>query len=683
MTDTAELSAPESSAPSERRLPRLVKTQRVLQVILGLFWILDAALQFQPYMFGKGFVNNFILANASGQPAPIAWFITNVGHFISPDVAVWNTFFALIQLAIGVGLLYRPTVRSALAVSFVWALGVWVLGEGLGMIFTGTATALTGAPGSVLMYGLLGLMAWPRRPKVPAAAAAGGSPAASADDLAIDRADEPELVGVASSAAGHGIGGAITPLAVWSGFWLLSAVLFLLPANRTQSSISSAITGMAPGSPSGYAHFLNHVGSSLASSGTVTAWILAIVSVVIGLGPLAVRRPSPFLFAGGLLAGVLWITGQGWLGGVFSGSGTDPNTGPLVVVLALAMVPATLAEATTRTPLAALLRRRPALTFGSAAFVGAALILSATYPVSAQESSSSAMSGMSMSGSSSSSSGSSSTTSAATSSGTASNCTPDQKGIPMSGLDLNNTPAMAMGGPNTVMDMNGSDASAAAGLNTTKVNWHYTGPPLPSATSQLLLADGANGPKDIHMAVTGCAKAATATQLLGSTQYVQSTSQAAAAYATPAEAMAAGYVAVSPTTYPIVTYVNPTIVAANAAAKRTLDPKFIDGLVYATLPSGQSALVAAMYILPSTVTTPPMPYGALVQWHQRTQVCGTQTGAAATSYEVTGSPPCAAGTVQKSTPYVTLVWQVPVAGGPLAIQPPDIQIVEAAVMASA
>jgi hypothetical protein len=32
------------------------------------------------------------------------------------------------------------------------------------------------------------------------------------------------------------------------------------------------------------------------------------------------------------------------------------------------------------------------------------------------------------------------------------------------------------------------------------------------------------------------------------------------------------------------------------------------------------------------------------------------------------------------TPYVSMVWQVPVAGGPLATQPPDIQIVEAAVM---
>ena len=214
----------------------------------------------------------------------------------------------------------------------------------------------------------------------------------------------------------------------------------------------------------------------------------------------------------------------------------------------------------------------------------------------------------------------------------------------MSGLDLNNTPAMAMGGrSDTVMDMNGSDASAAAGLNTTKVNWHYTGPALPAATTKLLLADGNNGPQDIHMAVTGCAKDVTSTQLLRSTQYVQSTSQAAAVYATPAEAMAAGYVAVTPTTYPIVTYVNPTIVAANAAAKRTLDPQHIDGLVYATLPSGQSALVAAMYILPATVTTPPMPYGALVQWHQRTQVCSPSAPSITMPYQVTGSPPCAAG----------------------------------------
>jgi hypothetical protein len=34
-----------------------------------------------------------------------------------------------------------------------------------------------------------------------------------------------------------------------------------------------------------------------------------------------------------------------------------------------------------------------------------------------------------------------------------------------------------------------------------------------------------------------------------------------------------------------------------------------------------------------------------------------------------------------TTPFMTHVWQVPVAGGPLAIDPSDLQVVEAAIMA--
>ncbi len=50
--------------------------------------------------------------------------------------------------------------------------------------------------------------------------------------------------------------------------------------------------------------------------------------------------------------------------------------------------------------------------------------------------------------------------------------------------------------------------------------------------------------------------------------------------------------------------------------------------------------------------------------------------------EITGSPPCPAGSAVGPTPYLSMVWQVPVASGPLAIQPPDIQMVEASVMES-
>jgi hypothetical protein len=259
-------------------------------------------------------------------------------------------------------------------------------------------------------------------------------------------------------------------------------------------------------------------------------------------------------------------------------------------------------------------------------------------------------------------------------------CTKGNNGVARSGLDVTNTPNMVMGVGGVGMNMNGADATAAAGLNATKVDWSYTGPALPTDISQELLAQGKNGPDQIHMASTGCAAEPTFSQQINATQYVQSTSEAVGAYTTPALAAAAGYVAVSPTNYPVVYYINPTIVAANAAAKRSLDPKAIDGLVFAQTPAGQQVLAAAMYLLPVTVNKAAMPYGALVQWHQRTDVCGPTTASASSPLLITGVTPCSTGTVRKATPYMTMVWQVPVAGGPLAIQPPDVQIVEAAIM---
>lgn len=645
----------EASGTSRRRDFRLVRTQRVLQIILGLFWLLDAGLQFQPYMFGSGFTTTYLLNNAQNQPDVIRWIITNVGNFVGPHVAVWNTFFALIQVAIGLGLLFRRTVRPALVVSFFWAFGVWFFGEGLGLIFTGSASALTGAPGSVFLYGLIGLMAWPR-----------SAPA--------DEGEETEpSVGVASSAAGQGIGGAMTPSLVWCGYWSLAAILFLLPDNRTPTSVSSAITGMSSGEPSAYSHFLNSFGNNFGNGGVWTTWLLAIGSLVVGFGPLVFRRPTPFLAAGGLLATFFWVSGQG-LGGIFTGSGTDPNTGPLIVLLALAMVPAVLPDPTSwLSPFSTALFRFPVVVLGSLVALLAGLLLSAAYPVAAQESTSTAMAGMSgMSGATSGSGGGTST---------AAICTPGNNGAPRTGLDVQNTPNMVMAGPGTNMNMNGADASAAAGLNTTKSNWHYTGLALPAAEAQELLANGGNSADKIHMAKSGCAKEPTFSEQIGATQYVQATSQAVARYSTPAAAQAAGYEPVSPTDYPIVYYVNPTLVAANQSAGRTLDPSAVDGLVYATTPSGEQVLVAAMYLLPDTLTdNAPMPYGSLVQWHERTGLCVPETGSPAVPLAISGFAPCPTGSTTGPTPYMTMVWQVPVAGGPLAVQPPDIQIVEAATL---
>ena len=219
---------------------------------------------------------------------------------------------------------------------------------------------------------------------------------------------------------------------------------------------------------------------------------------------------------------------------------------------------------------------------------------------------------------------------------TTATCTRGNNGAPGPGSMCNNTPNMVMAGPGTGMNMNGADASAAAGLNTTTANWHYTGPALPSAEAQQLLAQGENGPTDIHMAQERMYDGA---HLLRTDQRGTSTSRAPVRpwrrYTSPSAALAAGYVPVSPTNYPVVYYVNPAIVAANAAAGRTLDPQSVDGLVFAQTPSGQEVLAAAMYLLPSTVT-PSMPYGALVQWHQRTDVCGPSSEPASNPLQITG-----------------------------------------------
>jgi hypothetical protein len=73
----------------------------------------------------------------------------------------------------------------------------------------------------------------------------------------------------------------------------------------------------------------------------------------------------------------------------------------------------------------------------------------------------------------------------------------------------------------------------------------------------------------------------------------------------------------------------------------------------------------------------PMPYGCLVQWHAHTNLCTS-----ATTHQIDGLQPCQAGSfADPTTPFMTHVWQVPVAGGPLAIDPSDLQVVEAAIMA--
>ena len=118
--------------------PRI--TRRGIQVTLGLLWILDGFLQFQPAMLTSKFATQIIAPAGQGQPAFVSWPVHEAARIILVQPAVTDLAFGLIQLALGVGILHRRTVRWALPASVVWALlsGTWARAS---VIFSGVAPA--------------------------------------------------------------------------------------------------------------------------------------------------------------------------------------------------------------------------------------------------------------------------------------------------------------------------------------------------------------------------------------------------------------------------------------------------------------------------------------------------------------------------------------------------------------
>ena len=282
--------------------------RRRLQLALGVIWLLDAMLQFQPVMFGRGF-SQMLAGGAHGNPAllarPVTWSAALIGH----HAVVLNAIFAVIQLLLGLGIAWRPTVRLALAASVAWSLAVWWLGEGLGGLLAGTASPVNGAPGAVLLYALLAVLLWPadRDPAAP-------FPAARAIGRRAARA-------------------------CWLALWLGLAGLALLPATRAPGALSGMIAGTTPGEPAWLAAIDTHAASALARHGLLAAILLAAVLAAIALAIYLPRRPARAAVAAALaVAALLWLA-QG-LGGVLTGSATDPGTGPLLALLALAFWPA-------------------------------------------------------------------------------------------------------------------------------------------------------------------------------------------------------------------------------------------------------------------------------------------------------------------------------------------------------
>ena len=283
-------------------------TRRKLQLALAVLWLLDGILQYQPSMFSHSFPQ-LLAGGAHGNPAivagPISWSANTIGHHL---VAL-NAVFATIQLALGLGIAWRPTVKVALAASVAWSLGVWWFGEGLGGVLTGKASPVNGAPGAVILYAVAAILLWPaeRDAAAPfAAARAVGRRAAQAS---------------------------------WLVLWGSLAFFALLPGSRAPQAISDMISAMAPGEPGWLGWLDTHAASALGHQGLPASIVLAGVLALIAAGVYLPARSVRAIIALALVVAAALGLAQG-LGGVFTGSGTDLNTGPLLALIALAFWPA-------------------------------------------------------------------------------------------------------------------------------------------------------------------------------------------------------------------------------------------------------------------------------------------------------------------------------------------------------
>ncbi|NNN09420.1 MAG: hypothetical protein HKL85_09545 [Acidimicrobiaceae bacterium] len=280
---------------------RLEKRRRALQITLGAVWLIDAALQLQPFMFSKSFVTSVLEPAASGNP----WFLSRpmlwADHLMIHDIAWWNTLFAIIQFLIGVGLLRRTTVRFALGASVAWSVAVWWFAEGFGGIFSG-ASPLSGEPGAVVLYAIMAVVVWPTGPR-----------------------DGPSVVTVSAWRV-HGAA------ALWAILWVNFALCFVTPANRTAQGLHDLVAGATSGEPRWVGSIDGSVAGALQGRGLVISFALALVCVAIAIAIFVPSLVRGALALALLFAAFVWLTQD--FGGIFTSRATDLNSAPLLALLA-------------------------------------------------------------------------------------------------------------------------------------------------------------------------------------------------------------------------------------------------------------------------------------------------------------------------------------------------------------
>lgn len=302
----------------------LALRRRSLQLALAASWLFAGILQAQTFMFTAAFAKMVLAVTGPGNPGWIAASIQWSAHLVEAQPVLCNSVFALVQIALGLGIAVRATARMALGASILWALLVWWFGEGLGGLLVGGASALRGAPGAVLLYAVLAVLLWPT----------------------------VSVRGRSAAFVAAGTVGLIAARIVWAVLWAGLAALNLQPANLAPGAVHGAVAGMGDGQPGWVSAAVNGFAAVSRGRDTVLTITATVVLLVIAVGvflPAGWQRGAVVLAV--VAAAFIWLVGEA-LGALFGGQSTDPNSGPLLIFIALAYWPAT-TPSTAGSPMAA------------------------------------------------------------------------------------------------------------------------------------------------------------------------------------------------------------------------------------------------------------------------------------------------------------------------------------------
>ena len=269
-----------------------------VRIFLGGLWLLDGILQIQPEM-SFGFAPFVLIPTLQALPAGIQ-------SFIHPIIMVWTTSGSLmdavsgvIQIFLGLSFLTlksRKYVSVIAAISFLWAISIWIMGEDFGAPGIGMSI-LTGFPGAALLYAISSLV------------------------LVFNFRQITQIRILKYTLALVFIVSAIIQAIPANGYWI----------NSTIASVTGSYTIIYE--PRILSLFLYDVAVFL--SANIVPWNLILVFVMGSTGAIWLFRPGLASKVTIVVSAVIWIIGQDF--GILGGYGTDPNTAFVLLLMSLAM----------------------------------------------------------------------------------------------------------------------------------------------------------------------------------------------------------------------------------------------------------------------------------------------------------------------------------------------------------